>query len=154
PAALVPSDLSKVISFRPAAEAKAARYASAHAFGDAWRLRVRSVRPRSSPPASGRNPTRSSAHHSSYTSQAPAIVLTSLPMTASVVKSRRKPSCVKRQKRNCSSSVRSNHYRADSACAWRSHARASQTLTSRKFNEFIDPLAGELDLGSFGANER
>src|SRR5262245_45119205 len=65
--------------------------------------------------------------------------MTSSPITASVVNSRNKPSCVNRQNTRPTSGVSvSNHVAAVRCCAWPSYVSATQTLMSGK-SEIVDP---------------
>ena len=97
---------------------------------------------------------RVSAQIRSHKLQASDMVLASFPMTWSVVRSLRTVTCVKRQKKNCSSPACSNQSRALSECTCRLHISASQTFASRKFNAFIDLFVGELYLWTFRNDER
>src|ERR1039457_1413669 len=82
------------------------------------------------------------------------MLFTSLPITAQLVRSRRRASCVNRQKRNCSSSRCVTHSRATSEWICRSQTSASHTLVSRKFNEFIKLFVGQTHLRAFGTDQR
>ena len=97
---------------------------------------------------------RLSAQTRSHKLQAPDMVLVSLPIILSVVRSLRTVSWVKRQKKNCCSPACLNHSLAVSECECRLHKSASQTLASRKFNVFIDLFVGQVYLGAFGNDKR
>lgn len=97
---------------------------------------------------------RASAQIWSHNFQASDMVLVSVPMICSVVKSLRTVIWVKRQKKNCSAPACSNHDLARSECTWRLQASASHTLASRKFNVFIDLFVGQFDLRAIGDDER
>jgi hypothetical protein len=97
---------------------------------------------------------RVSAQTRSHKLQASAMVLVSFPMICSVVSNLRTVTCVKRQKKNCSSSASSNQSLALSECMCRLQSRASHTFESRKFNMFIDLFVGQVDLGAVGGDQR
>src|ERR1700693_3279077 len=134
--------------------AKESKYASAHNFGDRLDVRVWTRNSVSRVSGSGRNAMRESAQILSHRSQAWDMLRMSFPIMLSVVRSRRTVNCVKRQKKNCSSSDRSNHSFALSECTCRLQSKASQTFASRKFNTFIDLFVGKIDFGTFGNDQR